>query len=192
MLPGEDHALQSALACFCRPVSARQTGNGERQPFERRKDAGFWLSSNGGAIFEQFVEMPFCNIEESRSANSFGNLVQVASSRGGTDLQSLRTSPACRGRFLVKYPIAKPASNRNLNMTMKLNSSHLVYGVSLFAGILLACASLPAAESPDRIQPWSKSPRYWQHKGQPVSAVGRQQGRQPVSDTRPQRASRMR
>ena len=38
----------------------------------------------------------------------------------------------------------------------------------LLAALTCACA----AEDADRIQPWSKNPRYWQYKGQPVLLLG--------------------
>ena len=46
----------------------------------------------------------------------------------------------------------------------------------LWLGLLIAApaalADKPNIASPGRIQPWSKNPRYWQYKGQPVLLLG--------------------
>ena len=34
------------------------------------------------------------------------------------------------------------------------------------------CLAAPPADDANRIQPWSKNPRYWQYKGQPVLLLG--------------------
>jgi hypothetical protein len=44
--------------------------------------------------------------------------------------------------------------------------------LALVGSAVCLAAATRAADNPDRIRPYDKNPRYWQHKGQPVLLIG--------------------